>query len=113
MSALPPPIGRYDVTAAIIKQAEVEFSTKRRHSIEREWQSAYPHIKRLPDLLGSKRKALLSSAELGTPENLADLSLSICADPRVDYDPLYPVAGEYWSDNHLRLVPRWCDGCEA
>jgi hypothetical protein len=91
--------GRYDVTAAIIKQAETEFSTKRRHSIEQEWQSAYPQIKRLLDLLGSKRKALLTSAELGTLEELSDLSLSICTASRVGYDPLYPVAEEYCMDS--------------
>jgi hypothetical protein len=84
--------GNYEVTATVIKRAEIHFSTKRKDSLEQEWQSAYPSIKRLMNLLASKKKSLLSMTELCSSSEIDDLAMAIYTVDRVGFDPLYEVS---------------------
>jgi hypothetical protein len=84
--------GGYEVTATVIKRAEVLFSTKRKDSIEQEWQSAYPSIKRMMNILESKKKSLLTIGELCGSSDIDELAMAIYSADRVGFDPLHEIA---------------------
>jgi hypothetical protein len=84
--------GNYEVTATTIKRAETLFSTKRKDSLEQEWQSAYPSIKRLMNLLASKKKSLLTMSELCGSSEVDDLAMAIYTENRIGFDPLYEIS---------------------
>jgi hypothetical protein len=88
--------GTYEVTGTTIKKAEVEFSRIRREALEQEWQSAFPSIKKLLDFLGSRKKTIITLTELCSGSEADDLALSIYADHKIDRDPLYEVAKNYY-----------------
>jgi hypothetical protein len=88
--------GTYEVTGTTIKKAEVEFSRIRREALEQEWQSAFPSIKRLLDFLGSRKKPIITLAELCSGSEADDLALSIYAENKIGRDPLYEVAKNYY-----------------
>lgn len=90
--------GNYEVTATMIKKAEAQFSTKRRASIEQEWQSAYPSIKRLISFLSGKRKAILTFEEFCPTKDMDEMALAIYSDGRVAFDPLFEMAKAHCDD---------------
>jgi hypothetical protein len=90
--------GNYEVTATVIKKAEAQFSTKRRASIEQEWQSAYPSIKRLVSFLSARRKALLSFEAFCPSKEMDDMALAIYSEGQLAYDPLYEIAKAHCDD---------------
>ena len=90
--------GNYVVTATTIKRAEIQFSTKRRDSLEQEWQSAYPSIKRLMDLLAGKKQSLLTMGELCSVSDVDDLATAIYSDNRIGFDPLYELSKAHCDD---------------
>ncbi|HLX14183.1 MAG TPA: hypothetical protein VKS24_03125 [Bradyrhizobium sp.] len=85
-------------TAKVIKRAEVLFSTKRKDSIEQEWQSAYPSIKHLMNLLESKKRSLLTIGELCGSSDIDELAMAIYSADRIGFDPLYEVAKAHCDD---------------
>lgn len=87
--------GTYQVTATMIKRAELRFSAKRKDSIEQEWQSAYPCVKTLLNQLGSKKKPLLTLSELLPEEQLEDIALAIYPDNKIILDPVTRAARDY------------------
>jgi len=68
----------------------------RREALEQEWQSAFPSIKKLLDFLGSRKKTIITLTELCSGSEADDLALSIYADHKIDRDPLYEVAKNYY-----------------
>jgi hypothetical protein len=90
--------GSYEITATMIKKAEAQFSTKRRASIEQEWQSAYPSIKRLISFLSGKRKAVLTFEEFCPTKDMDEMALAIYSDGRVAFDPLFETAKTHYED---------------
>ena len=84
--------GTYEVTGTTIKKAEINFSRIRRDTLEQEWQSAFPTIKRLLDLISSRPKAQFSSTELCSSNDVDSLALEIYSHPKIDYDPVYEAA---------------------
>jgi hypothetical protein len=90
--------GNYEVTATIIKRAEIQFSTKRKDSLEQEWQSAYPSIKRLMNLLASKNQSLLTMNELCSSSDIDELAMAIYGADRVGFDPLFEISKAYCDD---------------
>jgi hypothetical protein len=84
--------GDYEVTATVIKRAESQFSTKRRASIEQEWQSAYPSIIRLMNFLSAKRRALLTFEEFCPAKEMDDMAYAVYSAGQQAYDPLFQVA---------------------
>jgi len=98
--------GNYDVTATIIKRAEILFSTKRKDSLEQEWQSAYPSIKRLMNLLASKKKSLLTVCELCSASDIDELALAIYTDKQIGFDPLYDLAKIHCDDGPSNAIAK-------
>jgi hypothetical protein len=98
--------GNYEVTATVIKRAEAQFSTKRRASIEQEWQSAYPSIRRLTNFLSSKRRAILSFEDFCLPKEMDDMALAIYSDERIGFDPLYEVAKSHCDDGPSTILAK-------
>jgi hypothetical protein len=90
--------GNYEVTATMIKKAEAQFSTKRRASIEQEWQSAYPSIKRLISFLSGKRKTILTFEEFCPTKDMDEMALAIYSEGRVAFDPLFEMAEAHCDD---------------
>jgi hypothetical protein len=98
--------GNYEVTATVVKRAEILFSTKRKDSLEQEWQSAYPSIKRLMNLLASKKKSLLTLSELCSGPDIDDLALAIYSDIRMGFDPLYDLAKAHCDDGPSSAIAK-------
>jgi hypothetical protein len=98
--------GTYEVTATMIRRAEAIFSTKRKHSIEQEWQSAYPSIKRLMTLLGSKKKSILQATDLCTKQEMDDMALAIYSETKVGYDPLFEIAKSCCDEGHTGALTK-------
>jgi hypothetical protein len=90
--------GNFDVTGTVIKRAEQIFSAKRKVSIEQEWQSAYPTITRLMNLLASKKKSLLTLSELCPTTELDDLALSVYSEGKSGFDPFFDAAKSHCED---------------
>ncbi len=87
--------GTYQVTATTIKKAEIQFSRIRREALEQEWQSAYPTIKKLLDVIGSKGKSLFPMSELCPGAEGENLALEFYGNPKIDFDPIYEAAKAY------------------
>jgi hypothetical protein len=85
--------GKYEVTATMIKRAEILYASKRLTNLEQEWQSAFPSIGRLlNNFLCSKRRALLSFEDFCPSKEMDDMALSIYSEPIRAFDPLHDAA---------------------
>jgi hypothetical protein len=84
--------GSYEITATMIKRAEIEFSRIRREALEQEWQSVFPSIKPMLDLLAAKKKSLFTISELASRQEAEALALAIYSEPKQEADPLHQVA---------------------
>jgi hypothetical protein len=84
--------GHYQINAASVRKAEVEYSRLRRSALEYEWQSAFPQLPLLLDFLASKGKPIIEFTELHDKDSVDELSYAICAKPQKDHDPIYQSA---------------------
>ena len=50
--------GQYEVTSAMVKSAEGEYSRIRKNALEQEWQSAFPSLPMFLPLLASKKSGI-------------------------------------------------------
>ena len=98
--------GTYQVTATMIRNAETRFSIKRRDSLEQEWQSTYPSIKLLLNLLGSKQRERLLLSELCTNKDMEDLALTVYSAEKIAHDPLYEIATVYYDERPTNLLAK-------
>jgi hypothetical protein len=96
--------GNYVVTATMIKRAESRFSSKRKDSIEQEWQSAYPSIRLLMNILGLKRKEIMTSGELCTENDLDQLTMAVYCEEKIACDPLFEAANDYYDKDVYPIV---------
>jgi hypothetical protein len=87
--------GHYEVTATMIRKAELEYSRIRREALEQEWQSAFPTIRNLLNFVASFKKALIDVEELLDKDRVDSLAYDIGSESKVDHDPLYAIAREH------------------
>lgn len=84
--------GKGEISLTAMRQAEMEFSRKRRDALLQEWRSAFPTLEKLLSYLvrGGRWTCNLSELCNGN-DSFDEFCLVICADGKIDHDPLYPI----------------------
>lgn len=90
--------GKSSVPAAVVKEAEAEYSRKRLRSLADEWIADYPHLFAASGLLSGRT----SKVKVGdiTYEQLEAFTLDICMSQNLD-NPLYKMASEVTSGKSI------------
>lgn len=83
------------ISVSHIRDAEREYSRIRLLSLEQEWQSAFPSLRKVIDFISKKKIAYMNIKDIGNDGSIDDLALSICSDQKIDFDPFYEVSKKY------------------
>lgn len=81
------------VSVTNLRKAEVEFARKRKDALVQEWQSAFPTINDVLNLLTSTRKSGIVVLEL--MGKIDDFCLFICSCAKKEHDPVYDLCFSY------------------
>lgn len=79
------------ISNTTIRQAEREYSRKRRQALEYEWKSAFPSLSALIEFVARLKRVAFSFHEICARTTVDDLALTI-ASKRIDYDPLFDIS---------------------
>jgi hypothetical protein len=88
--------GSTEVTAHMMRRAEIEFSRIRKEAMVQEWQSAFPSLNKILNFVAARKAVACGFSDLCNNDRLDELALAICSAGKIDFDPVYNAAQSYF-----------------
>lgn len=102
--------GKNAVSKRIVIEAEREYSRIRLQAILDEWRSAFPTLNIVLNMLKGKAQSLDYGA-ISAKEVIDDIALPICAEQKVQHDPLFSLASDVYGNNPIHSTQVFAKSC--
>lgn len=86
----------YEVNAGKIRQAEIEYSRIRRESLEQEWLSAFPSVRKILEFISASKRESFNIAEILDESKIDNLVVDLIGKDQSQFDPLIKHALRYY-----------------